>query len=254
VTIISGGIVKNGDDLGLVTVAFGTAQARILGTRTTASQGVLLDVIVPPDAAGCRDVTIALANGKKATVLRFVVIPVITDVDPREAKPGDSISIVADGVHGLGTGFPDCRSRSTTSRRRYPAATTLQGASALGVTVPDGASGGPGEIVLRTLRQGPPERFDFTVLVRIRSLDPPAQKVGETVKEVVDAVVDLSTTTVTVNGIDVTATRDPSSPGATGGTLAFKVPETPAGKTKVVVTSDGREAEADFEVIAADTP
>jgi hypothetical protein len=104
VTLVTSGIVQPGDDLSVLTVAFGGAAGRITEPMTTTTtQGVLLDAPVPKNAAGIVNISVSVPNGKSAQWPGFKVKPqVIADRSTLTAPLGGRARVVTSGVSGLG--------------------------------------------------------------------------------------------------------------------------------------------------------
>jgi hypothetical protein len=103
VRLVTAGIVESGDDLSLVNVAFGAASAQFVGPiTTTATQGVLLEVSVPPSAAGKVNISASVSGGRSATWPGFKVVPTIPDGQNLAGQPGQEILMITTGVADLG--------------------------------------------------------------------------------------------------------------------------------------------------------
>jgi hypothetical protein len=104
VRIASSGIVKNEGDFPALTVAFGAARADEIHPTTTTTAGMLIDTVVPPDAAGEVDLEVSVPTGKKAEWPGFKVVP---EIGQRiAAEPGETVEVSTKGVTGLGSGLP----------------------------------------------------------------------------------------------------------------------------------------------------
>jgi hypothetical protein len=103
-TLMTAGIVQSGDDLSVVSVTFGASKpVQPSSIASTTTQGAILQVVVPPDAAGAVPLTVSVPNGPTATWPTFKVIPTLVQTPPT-ASLGQSISVVTSGAAGLG--FP----------------------------------------------------------------------------------------------------------------------------------------------------
>jgi hypothetical protein len=102
IKLATAGIVRSGDDLSLVKVMFGAAEAHISGPITeTTTQGVLLEVDVPEKAAGKVEITVSVPNGKTASWSTFKVKPEIEPEAPASAAIGANVKVRTTGVSGL---------------------------------------------------------------------------------------------------------------------------------------------------------
>lgn len=102
VKLATAGIVRSGDDLSLVKVTFGAAEAHVTGPITeTATQGVLLEVAVPEKAAGKVEVTVSVPSGRTASWSTFKVKPEIEPDAPASAAIGAKFEVTTTGVSGL---------------------------------------------------------------------------------------------------------------------------------------------------------
>jgi len=100
VTLVTSGIVQQGDDMSLVTVAFGSAKAQPKSLTTTTSQGVLLEVDVPATATGKVDITVSVPNGKSATWPGFKVKPAIRARQALTGHADRKVTVITSGVSG----------------------------------------------------------------------------------------------------------------------------------------------------------
>lgn len=147
VKIVTSGIVQPGDDLSLVTVSFGAAKATEPTLTPTTTQGVVLHVAVPSDAAGKPDLTVSAPNGKSATWPAFKVVPNIDrEQPPLQGSPGSKVTVMTTGVQGLGANLLGL----AVTIADHAAETELDSSGNLTVTVPDDAPIGATSIKVTT--------------------------------------------------------------------------------------------------------
>lgn len=161
ITLVTSGIVQQGDDISIVTVAFGSVKAPLKSLTETTSQGVLLEVDIPATAAGKVDIKVSVPNGKSATWPGFKVKPAIQARPALSGSPGKQVSVVTSGVSGPGqkllgvTATIGGKSATTEIDPNDSSGNTLR------VTVPAGVSPGDRTIVVAT--PGGADRAPFTV-------------------------------------------------------------------------------------------
>lgn len=145
VKIATSGIVKNEGDLPALSVAFETTHARQVDLTTTTTAGVLIDAVVPPDAAGAVDIEVSVPTGKKATWSGFKVVPEIER--HITAEPGKTVEVPTKGVTGLGSGLPGLK----LSINDQLVEATLGTPENIKFVVPASLQPGPHRVVLTTL-------------------------------------------------------------------------------------------------------
>ncbi len=155
VKVFTAGLIKSEADLPALTVSFGDAPANPaeLSLTTTTTQGVLVDAVVPPGAAGEVDLELALPTGTPASLPGFKVIPEIEAGQELRGRPGDAVEVSTTGVTGLGDGLPGLK----VTIADLEAKAELDAGDRLVVTVPANAPPGHRKIVLKTPGGGPVE-------------------------------------------------------------------------------------------------
>jgi hypothetical protein len=158
VTIVTSGMVQPGDDLSLVTVTFGDARAGGPTSKSTTTQGVLLEVAVPTHAAGSVDITVAAPNGKSAKWPSFKVKPAIdTTASTLKGAAGQTVTLLTSGVTPLGQSLLGL----SVTIGGHATEATLDPNSNLEVKVPSLA---PGTYRIDVATPGGTDRADFQVI------------------------------------------------------------------------------------------
>jgi hypothetical protein len=155
VEIFTAGLIKSEDDLPALAVSFGRTPADPAGLdlTTTTTQGVLIDAVVPPSAAGKVDLEVSVPSGKLAKRPGFKVLPEIEADQDLRGRPGESVEVSTTGVTGLGQRLTGLKVKIADLRAKAQ----LGDDGGLVVTVPEDAPPGRHEIALTTPGGGPVE-------------------------------------------------------------------------------------------------
>jgi hypothetical protein len=164
IRVLCTGIIQPGDDLSLITVAFGTATTAPESVSFTTTQGALLDVVVPDDAAGKPSLVVSSLTGRKAAYPGgFAVQPTIKGpASVTTAAPGEPLYLVTTGVAPL---VALSQVSATIDAKAVPES-ALEPDDRLKIIVPQDTSAGPHKLELKTASG------TASIMIEVRS--PPA--------------------------------------------------------------------------------